>query len=59
MVGSDEDPTVILAAKSPGTCLGFQAYQGPGGHVAVVMQTTERGYHNCPVKVFLATISAR
>ena len=44
VVGSDEDPTVILAAKSPGTCLGFQAYQGPGGHMAVVMQTTERGY---------------
>jgi len=44
VVGSDEDPTVILTAKPPGTCLGFQAYQGAGGHMAVVMQTTERGY---------------
>jgi hypothetical protein len=44
--GSDEDPTVILTAKPPGTCLGFQAYQGPGGHMAVVMQTTERGYND-------------
>ena len=44
VVGSDEDPTVILTAKPPGTCLGFQAYQGPGGHMAVVMQTTERGF---------------
>jgi hypothetical protein len=46
VVGSDEDPTVIMTAKSPGTCMGFQAYQGPGGHMAVVMQTTERGYND-------------
>jgi hypothetical protein len=45
VVGSDDDPTVILTAKGPtATCLGFQAWQGPGGHMAVVMQTSERGF---------------
>lgn len=47
VIGSDDDPTAILAAKGPkGTCLGFQAYQGPGGHMAVVMQTSETGYND-------------
>ncbi len=47
VVGSDDEPTVILTAKGPkATCLSFQAYQGPGGHMAVVMQTTERGYND-------------
>jgi hypothetical protein len=46
LVGSDDEPTVILAAKPPGTCMGFQAWQGTGGRMAVVMQTTERGYND-------------
>ncbi len=44
LLGSDEDPKVILAAKGPtGTCLGFQAFQGPGGRMGIVMQTTVAG----------------
>jgi hypothetical protein len=40
LIGSDEDPTVILAAKGlNGIVEGFQAYQGPGGHMVVIMQT--------------------
>jgi len=47
LVGSDDDPTVILTAKGKSaTCMGFQAYQGPGGQMAVVMQTTEAGYND-------------
>jgi hypothetical protein len=40
LIGSDDEPTVILAAKGiKGICDGFQAYQGPGGRMAVIMQT--------------------
>jgi hypothetical protein len=47
LVGSDDDPTVILTTKGPSaTCMGFQAYQGPGGQMAVVMQTTEAGFND-------------
>jgi hypothetical protein len=43
-VGSDEDAVEILKAKAPGgTCMGFQAWQGPAGRMAVVMQTTDAG----------------
>jgi hypothetical protein len=47
LLGSDDDPAVIMAAKAPkGTCMGFQAYQGPGGRMAVVMQTTDAGFND-------------
>jgi len=40
LIGSDDEPTVILAAKGiKGICDGFQAYQGPGGRMVVIMQT--------------------
>ncbi len=46
-LGSDDEPTVILSAKGlKGTCMGFQAYQGPSGHMAVVMQTTDAGFND-------------
>jgi hypothetical protein len=47
LVGSDDAPTVILTPKgASATCMGFQAYQGPGGEMAVVMQTTEAGFND-------------
>jgi hypothetical protein len=47
VVGSDDEPSVILTAKAPsGTCMGFQAYQGPEGRMAVVMQTTDAGLND-------------
>jgi hypothetical protein len=40
LIGSDDEPTIILAAKGlKGVCDGFQAYQGPGGRMVVIMQT--------------------
>jgi hypothetical protein len=40
LIGSDDEPTVILAAKGlKGVCDGFQAYQGPGGRMVAIMQT--------------------
>ena len=47
LLGSDDEPAVILTAKGPkGTCMGFQAYQGPGGSMAVAIQTTDAGYND-------------
>ncbi len=47
VVGSDDEPMVILSAKGPkGTCMGFQAYQGAGGRMGVVMQTTDAGFND-------------
>jgi hypothetical protein len=38
-----EAPTPIMQPPTPtGTCLSFQAFQGPGGKMAVLMQTTAR-----------------
>ena len=38
--GSDADPRIILTAKEPApVCAGFQAFQGPGGKMAVITQT--------------------
>lgn len=47
VLGSDDKPVVILAPKNPKrTCLGFQAYQGPNGRMAVVMQTSDAGLND-------------
>jgi hypothetical protein len=47
VVGSDDEPTVILTAKGPsGTCMGFQAYQGSSSRMAVIMQTTNAGLND-------------
>jgi len=43
-LGSDEEPTVIRAAVGlNGQIIGFQAYQGPGGRMAAVIQTNDTG----------------
>jgi hypothetical protein len=44
-IGSDDDPAYVLAAKKPkGTIAGFQAFQGPGGKMAVLVQDTTEGF---------------
>jgi hypothetical protein len=42
LIGSDEDPTIIMAAKPPGIIYDFRAYQGPAGKMAVIIQTHEQ-----------------
>jgi hypothetical protein len=44
LIGSDDEPTVIRAAAGlKGTADGFQAYQGPGGRMVVIMQMNDTG----------------
>jgi hypothetical protein len=43
-LGTDDEPTVIRAAVGlKGVIDGFQAYQGPGGRMAVLMQMNDTG----------------
>jgi hypothetical protein len=43
-LGTDDDATVIRAAVGlNGAIAGFQAYQGPGGRMAVIMQMNDTG----------------
>ena len=47
VIGSDDEPTTLLSAKAPkGTCMGFQAFQGAGGKMIVLMQTTDAGMND-------------
>ncbi len=44
LIGTEEEPTIIRqAAAIKGTADGFQAYQGPGGRMVVVMQMNDSG----------------
>src|SRR5664280_127340 len=44
VLGSDDEPTVIRAAVGlNGIIDGFQAYQGPGGRMVVIMQMNDTG----------------
>ena len=44
LLGSDDEPTVIRAAVGlNGIIDGFQAYQGPGGQMVVIMQMNDTG----------------
>jgi hypothetical protein len=44
LLGSDDEPTVIRAAVGlNGIIDGFQAYQGPGGRMVVIMQMNDTG----------------
>ncbi|MGA2583481.1 MAG: sialidase family protein [Tepidisphaeraceae bacterium] len=44
LLGSDAEPAVIRAAVGlNGTIAGFQAYQGPGGRMVVIMQMNDTG----------------
>src|SRR6185437_15716340 len=44
LIGTDEDPVIIRQAiGANGTLDGMQAYQGPGGRMAVIMQMNDAG----------------
>jgi hypothetical protein len=45
VVGSDDEPLVIFSPKGPkGICIGFQAYQGPSGHMVAIGQMTDGSF---------------